>query len=140
VVSLTFDDGWANQYDTVSTLAAHGMKGTYYVNTGQAGTSGFMSWDQLVALDAAGHEVTGHTLDHVDLVAVGATEARRQICDDRQNLVSRGFIAKSFAYPFGAYDTTTESIVRDCGYASGRGAFGLRNIGVSPGFAGEVTA
>ena len=128
VVSLTFDDGWDSQYATVSTLGAHGMKGTYYVNTGHTGQSGQMAWDQLVAIDAAGHEVTGHTLDHTDLVTVDATEARRQICEDRQNLVSRGFLAKSFAYPFGSYDATTQSIVRDCGYASGRGAFGLRNI------------
>jgi peptidoglycan/xylan/chitin deacetylase (PgdA/CDA1 family) len=128
VVSLTFDDGWDDQYATVSTLAAHGMKGTYYVNTGDTGESGHLSWEQLVAMDAAGHEVTGHTLDHVDLVTVGATEARRQICEDRQNLLTRGFIAKSFAYPFGSYDTTAKSLVRDCGYGSGRGAFGLRNI------------
>jgi peptidoglycan/xylan/chitin deacetylase (PgdA/CDA1 family) len=128
VVSVTFDDGWANQYETVSTLAAHGMKGTYYVNTGRTGTSGFLSWDQLVALDAAGHEVTGHTLDHVDLVAAAATEVRRQVCDDRQNLVARGFVATSFAYPFGEYNATVKSIVQECGYASGRGAFGLRNI------------
>jgi peptidoglycan/xylan/chitin deacetylase (PgdA/CDA1 family) len=128
VVSLTFDDGWADQYETRSTLAAHGIKGTYYVNTGRTGTTGFLSWAQLVALDADGHEVTGHTLDHVDLVAATATEARRQVCDDRQNLVSRGFVAKSFAYPYGEYNETAKSIVQECGYASGRAAFGLRNI------------
>ena len=37
MVSLTFDDGWDNQYATVLELAAHGMKGTYYVNTGDTG-------------------------------------------------------------------------------------------------------
>lgn len=128
VVSLTFDDGWADNYETRSALATHGMKGTYYVNTGRTGTSGYMSWPQLVALDADGHEITGHTLDHVDLAAATATEARRQVCDDRQNLVSRGFVAKSFAYPFGEYNATAESIVQECGYASGRAAYGLRNI------------
>ena len=128
VVSLTFDDGWADQYETRSALAVHGIKATYYVNTGRTGTSGFLSWAQLVALDADGHEVTGHTLDHVDLAAATATEARRQVCDDRQNLVSRGFVATSFAYPFGEYNATVKSIVRECGYASGRGAFGLRSI------------
>ena len=128
VISLSFDDGWADQYEARSTLAAHGMKGTYYVNTGRTGTGGFMSWAQLVTLDADGHEVAGHTLDHVDLVAATATEARRQVCDDRQSLVSRGFVAKSFAYPYGEYNETAKSIVQECGYASGRAAFGLRNI------------
>jgi peptidoglycan/xylan/chitin deacetylase (PgdA/CDA1 family) len=128
VVSLTFDDGWADNYQTRSTLAAHGMKGTYYVNTGRTGTSGWMSWNQLVTLDADGHEIAGHTLDHVDLVAATEAEARRQVCDDRQNLLSRGFVAPSFAYPFGEYNATAKSIVQECGYASGRGAFGLRNI------------
>ena len=131
IVSLTFDDGWADQYDARATLAAYGMKGTFYVNTGPTGTPGYMSWEQLVALDAEGHEVTGHTLDHADLVATASTnlvEARRQVCEDRQNLVSRGFLAKHFAYPYGEYNTTAKSIVRDCGYATGRGAFGLRNI------------
>jgi peptidoglycan/xylan/chitin deacetylase (PgdA/CDA1 family) len=40
VVSLTFDDGWADQYQTRSTLAGHGIKGTYYVNTGRTGARG----------------------------------------------------------------------------------------------------
>ena len=128
VVSLTFDDGWADNYETRSTLAAYGLKGTYFVNSGVLETGGFMSWPQLVALDADGHEVTGHTLDHADLVAVTDTEARRQVCEDRQNLVSRGFLAKSFAYPYGEYDATAKSIVRECGYASARAAYGLRNI------------
>ena len=98
MVSLRSDDSWADQYEARSTLAAHGIRGTYYVNTGRTGTSGFMSWAQLVVLDADGHEIAGHTLDHVDLVAATATEARRQVCDDRQNLVSRGFVSKIFAY------------------------------------------
>jgi peptidoglycan/xylan/chitin deacetylase (PgdA/CDA1 family) len=128
VVSLTLDDGWDNQYTARPILAAHGMKATFFVNTNTMGTSGFLSWQQLAALNGDGHEVAGHALDHVNLVAAGATEARRQICDDRANLLGRGFVVTSFAYPFGEYDDTVKAIVRDCGYASGRGAFGLRNI------------
>ncbi len=51
-----------------------------------------------------GHEIGGHTLTHVDLVTVPATEARRQICDDRAALVAMGFPVTSFAYPFGSTD------------------------------------
>jgi peptidoglycan/xylan/chitin deacetylase (PgdA/CDA1 family) len=128
VVSITFDDGTADQNAARSILAARGMNATFYVNTGQIGTSGFLSWSDLAALNADGNEIAGHTLDHVDLTAVSSTEARRQVCDDRTNLTMRGFIAPSFAYPYGEYDATVKTIVRECGYVSGRAAFGLRNI------------
>ena len=135
VVSLTFDDGWANQATAASALAAHGMKGTFYVNTNAIGTADHLSWAQLEAFDAAGNEIGGHTLNHPDLTTLSATNAQHEICDDRANLVAHAFIATSFAYPGGAYDSTTgagsldaSSIVRNCGYSSGRGAFGLHSI------------
>jgi peptidoglycan/xylan/chitin deacetylase (PgdA/CDA1 family) len=128
VVSLTFDDGWANQTTAASVVAAHGMKGTFYVNTNTIGTAGHLSWSQLEAFDSAGNEVTGHTLDHPDLTTLSSAQAQSQVCDDRANLVAHGFVATSFAYPFGSFDSTTETIVRNCGYSSGRGAFGLHNI------------
>lgn len=133
VISLAFDDGVANQVTTRSMLATHGMLGTFYVNTADIGQrADRMGWEDLVALNADGHEIAGHTLNHVDLTQVDSAEARRQICDDRANLLSRGFIATSFAYPFGAYNGTAKAIVRDCGYSSGRGAFGLRRIVNNP--------
>jgi peptidoglycan/xylan/chitin deacetylase (PgdA/CDA1 family) len=127
-VSLTFDDGWADQAEARSILAEHGMNATFFVNTNEIGTTGHLSWTQLDAFNADGNEITGHTLDHLDLTTLALTEARRQVCDDRANLVAHGFIARSFAYPFGEYDSTAKTIVQECGYASGRGAFGLRNI------------
>jgi peptidoglycan/xylan/chitin deacetylase (PgdA/CDA1 family) len=128
VVSLTFDDGWGSQTTAASALAAHGMRGTFYVNTNTLGTAGFLSWAQLTALDSAGNEITGHTLDHPNLTVLSSTEAQRQVCDDRANLLARGFVATSFAYPFGEFNSTTKTIVQNCGYSSGRGAFGLHNI------------
>lgn len=128
VVSLNFDDGTADQNAARSILAPRGMIATFYISTGKIGASGFLSWSELAALNADGHEIAGHTLDHVDLTAVDSAEARRQVCDDRTNLTARGFIARSFAYPYGEYDSAVETIVQECGYASGRAAFGLRNI------------
>jgi peptidoglycan/xylan/chitin deacetylase (PgdA/CDA1 family) len=128
VVSLTFDDGWANQYTTRSVLEAHGMDATFYLNTNSLGTDGSLSWAQVEALNADGNEIAGHTLDHVDLTTVSSAEARRQVCEDRTNLVNRGFIAHSFAYPYGEYNAAAKTPVQECGYASGRGAYGLRNM------------
>ena len=128
VVSLNFDDGWASQTAAASLLETHGMNGTFYVNSNTVGTADRLSWSQLAAINAQGNEIAGHTLDHVDLTAVDATEARRQVCDDRANIVAHGFVLQSFAYPYGEYNASVKTIVRECGYASGRAAFGLRNI------------
>jgi peptidoglycan/xylan/chitin deacetylase (PgdA/CDA1 family) len=129
VISVTFDDGWADNVTAASLLRDYGMRGTFYVNTNTVGTSAHLSWAQLAAMEADGHEIGGHALDHVDLTGVDAREAHRQILDDRARLTARGFAASSFAYPFGAFNSTVEHIVRDSGYASARGAFGLRKIG-----------
>jgi peptidoglycan/xylan/chitin deacetylase (PgdA/CDA1 family) len=134
VVSVTFDDGWADWYTNArSILAAHATKATFYVNSNRIGTSGFLTWAQLEALHADGHEIGGHTLDHVDITQVSVEEARRQVGDDRATLVGRGFAVESFAYPYGEYNARAQSIVQDCGYASGRAAWGLRNLDVPRG-------
>jgi peptidoglycan/xylan/chitin deacetylase (PgdA/CDA1 family) len=135
VVSLTFDDGWDSQQTAATMLAAHGLKGTFYVNSPNIGQAGYLTWPQLTAFNVAGNEIGGHTLTHPDLTTLTSTQAQHEICDDRTNIQAHGFVVPDFAYPGGAYDGNTgagtldvSSIVKNCGYASGRGAFGLHNV------------
>jgi peptidoglycan/xylan/chitin deacetylase (PgdA/CDA1 family) len=132
IVSLTFDDGSADQDLIPALLASHGMRGTFYVNSGNIGKSGWLTWDQLRELAGDGNEVGGHTLDHVRLTTVTPAEARRQVCDDRRALLARGFEATSFAYPYGESNSAVEEIVRESGYSSGRRAWGLRSAANCP--------
>ena len=133
IVSLTFDDGTADQYAAGPMLARNSVRATFYVNTNKLGTSSsFLAWEQLSGLAADGNEITGHTLDHVDLTTVTTAEATRQVCDDRQALLSHGYAAVDFAYPFGSSNSTVESIVRGCGYQSARRAWGLCRVGLMP--------
>jgi peptidoglycan/xylan/chitin deacetylase (PgdA/CDA1 family) len=125
VVSLTFDDAWSSQTAVGPMLAAEGMHGTFFVNSGNVGSTGFLTWPQLQGLQSAGNEIAGHTINHVDLTTVDATEAQRQVCQDRRALLSEGLNVSEFAYPYGAYNTSIESIVRGCGYNSGRRSWGL---------------
>jgi peptidoglycan/xylan/chitin deacetylase (PgdA/CDA1 family) len=127
VVSVTFDDGIDNQASAVPLLDSHGMKGTFYVNAGRVGEPGYLTWDELVSMAAGGHEVGGHTLDHVDLTTVSTSEARYQVGENRAHLLKRGFADEDFAFPYGAgwHDPTLKSIVQECGYSSARGAWGL---------------
>jgi hypothetical protein len=131
IVSFTFDDGRQTQYSARGPLAAHGMRGTFYINSGVVAdtTDGFyMTWAQIQGLAADGNEITGHSLTHPHLVNLSSDAARHEICDDRTNLLNRGFTpVASFAYPYAEYNATVQSIVRECGYTSARGVGGIRS-------------
>ncbi len=131
IISLTFDDGTSDQYLVGRLLAAAGLRATFYVNSNTVGSSAaFLSWDELCGLAADGHEIGGHTLDHVDLTAVDASEAARQVEEDRDALAARGFDVTGFAYPYGARSESVESIVRRSGYRSARRSWGLCAAGI----------
>jgi peptidoglycan/xylan/chitin deacetylase (PgdA/CDA1 family) len=129
VVSFTFDDGDADQIQAAQVLHSYGMRGTFYIITGVVGASGYFSLSDLHTLAAEGHEVTGHTVSHLEVPHVTAAEARRQICDGRDTLMKWGFHSTSFAYPGGVYSPATEAIVRGCGFNSARTVIGLRSPG-----------
>jgi peptidoglycan/xylan/chitin deacetylase (PgdA/CDA1 family) len=121
IVSLTFDDGSADQMAGLPALQSHGMVATYYLNSAKiSGDANYMTWQNVSDLHNAGNEIAGHTAYHPDLTQIDPTEAQRQICYDRDNLLARGYNVTDFAYPFGAYSSSVESIVQSCGYNSGR--------------------
>jgi peptidoglycan/xylan/chitin deacetylase (PgdA/CDA1 family) len=130
---LTFDDGTATQYQAGQMLADHGMHGTFYVNSSRVGTSDYyMTWANIHELAAEGNEIGGHTAHHVNLPQTDATEARRQICQDRENLLNQGFAAKNFAYPYGAFNSSIEQMVQACGYNSARSSSPQTAEGIPP--------
>src|SRR5262249_11169408 len=60
-VSLTFDDGFADQKEGAALLRRHGMHGTFFVNSGNLDQPGRLSWADLHLLVADGNEIGGHT-------------------------------------------------------------------------------
>ncbi len=132
IVSLTFDDGQASHYAVaMSMMGPRGLVGTYYINSAMVGSSGYyMTWPQIHEIAAAGNEIGGHTLHHVNLNNVDATTARTEVCDDRSALIAQGFTqVTSFAYPEAAVNATAQQIVRECGYDTGRTVGDLWNEG-----------
>ena len=120
VVSLTFDDGDADNFAMGALLQQYGLRATFYIPSGLVGQPGFMTWDQLKSLQAAGNEIGGHSLDHTKLQGLGTDALRHEICDDRQNLIEHGFTPVSLAYPFGNYDPNVKAMAKECGYAGAR--------------------
>src|SRR5688572_22648241 len=70
VVSLTFDDTHADNFQVGALTEARGMRAVFYVNSGRVGQPGSMSLQQLQTLEAAGHEIAGHTISHARLAAI----------------------------------------------------------------------
>jgi peptidoglycan/xylan/chitin deacetylase (PgdA/CDA1 family) len=125
VVSLTFDDGLASQYDARALLAEHGLHATFFVNSGRIGHPNSMTLTELRDLQSDGNEIGGHTVSHARLTALAPDGQRSEICDDRQKLLAAGLDATDFAYPFGASDPSAESVAAECGYTSAREIGGL---------------
>src|SRR5215831_369682 len=121
VVTIQFDDGNADAFQWISGLNNYGFPATYYVNSGTIGTAGHLSWDQLTSLSQAGNDIGSHTIDHVDLKKLKLADARFQVCQDRVNIASHGLMPESFAYPFGDFNSTVETlVVQYCGDNSAR--------------------
>ena len=73
-------------------------------------------------------------MNHVNLKTATDYQTKvNEVCNNRQDLVNRGFWPVSFAYPEGAYDATAEQIVQSCGYTTGRAAGGLDVNGTGAG-------
>jgi peptidoglycan/xylan/chitin deacetylase (PgdA/CDA1 family) len=120
IVSLTFDDGNADNFAAGTLLAQNGLHGTFYIPSGLVGTPGFMTWDQLKTLQAAGQEIGGHSLNHMKLSGLDLPALHHEICDDKTNLLDHGFNPVSFAYPFGNYDPNVKQVLHECGYLGAR--------------------
>jgi peptidoglycan/xylan/chitin deacetylase (PgdA/CDA1 family) len=120
VVSLTFDDGDADNYYVRPILAENKLHATFYIVSGFTGSNGYMTEEQLRGLYDDGNEIAGHTLSHTKLTDVRGADLKREVCQDRLNLLAHGFEVTSFAFPYGYYDEEARQTVMDCGYNSAR--------------------
>jgi peptidoglycan/xylan/chitin deacetylase (PgdA/CDA1 family) len=136
-ISLTFDDGNADQMTALPILQKYNMHGTFYIISGAIGAPNYLTLANLGTINGQGNEIAGHTVSHPDLTTVPTDEATRQVCNGRAQLASWGFPTTDFAYPYAALNPTVESIVQQCGFNSARG---LGDIQSAHGCSGCDTA
>ena len=84
---------------------------------------------RLSALAASGNDIGGKTLDGTPLTTLSTSQQISEMCNGRQNIISHGITPYTFAYPGGAYNTTIESEVQNCGYGNARTAGSLSPSG-----------
>ncbi len=145
-VAITFDDGYADAYETAfPILKKYGFKATFYVITSLLGRPRYMTWEQARELAAAGNVIGSHTLTHPDLSQVGLTEARRQLGESKAEIERQvGQPVLDFCYPSGRYTGSVAAAVKEAGYstavttrygwhASAESAFEISRLRVSGG-------
>ena len=126
-VSITFDDGWADNLEAAQMMQSFGVMGTFYINSGRVGAGPQrMTLAELNQIYAMGHEIGGHTGLHQKLTNFNPTQQKQIICGDRQQLLDWGFNTTSFAYPYGANTPDSMRILSECGYNSARDSGGIR--------------
>lgn len=79
-VAISFDDGEVGQFaHAFPALAARGMTATFFVATSWVGRAGYVSWDQLREMKAAGMSIQSHTHTHPFLSELDAGSVAEEL-------------------------------------------------------------
>lgn len=119
VVVLTFDDGYADQYQyAVPILHEYGDAATFFVITGDLATPRHLTWEQLDVMRALGQDIAAHGVQHDDLSQMTAAQQAYQIDESIAALRTRLHLpVDSYCYPSGRFNRTTLTLVQSAGVA-----------------------
>ncbi|MGO2199705.1 MAG: polysaccharide deacetylase family protein, partial [Pseudolactococcus laudensis] len=147
IVWVTFDDGYKNAHDTaMPILTALGMKGSFFIITGNLGNEDTMTDVMLSDLKANPlMSVGSHTVSHPDLEYSSNEAANAELVDSKKyldNLLHQD--TSVICYPAGRYNTETAGLAEAAGYklglttnpglaSSANGLFALNRVRVSYG-------
>jgi peptidoglycan/xylan/chitin deacetylase (PgdA/CDA1 family) len=119
-VALTFDDGFANNYDEVfPRLKQHQCKATIYLSPEIEGISK-LSPAQIAEMAASGLvEFGAHTLTHIALLRTADDIAEAEILGSRRAVEQlTGQPCLTFSYPYGRYTSAHVAMVQGMGFTS----------------------
>ncbi|MEO2175806.1 MAG: polysaccharide deacetylase family protein [bacterium] len=126
VISITFDDAYANVYDNAwPLLRQHNFPSTLFVTTELVGNRSYLSWDQLREMKALGVTIANHSHSHPHMLRRAEVESEDQWLarirweiNKAQELLQAnlGDIPKLFAFPYGEYDLQVLELVESLGY------------------------
>lgn len=126
--AITFDDGYRNNYDTAyPMLREFGFPFTLFISSGLVGSNAnlYLNWDQIREMSANGVTIANHGISHLYLLARqdGEDEAawlqriEHEIVTAEETIQAEtGQSHKLFAYPYGEYDRTIQTLVENLGF------------------------
>jgi peptidoglycan/xylan/chitin deacetylase (PgdA/CDA1 family) len=113
LVSVTFDDGWTNQFQNARPLLlSNHIPATFYIISGElTDQPDYMSAAQVKTLQTDGNEIASHSVTHPDLTTLSQASLVQEMSQSQAALQSAmGVPITDFAYPFGAYNANTIAV------------------------------
>ena len=112
-VSIDFDDGYESAYlNGMPILDKAGIKTTQFIITQLIGHPLFLTQDQILTLQAEGHEIGAHTRTHPHLSTLTDDQQKNEILGSYDDLVAMGIRPNWFAYPYGDYNSISVTDAR----------------------------
>lgn len=116
---ITFDDGERSQFhNALPALAEYGLRATYFVTPGLIGTARkFLGWDELKALQSAGHSIQSHGCSHKFLTFCSETELVQELTASKRLLEDTlGSNVEEISVPGGRWDRRVITACAAAGY------------------------
>ena len=129
-VAISIDDAYLSVYEKGwPRFQEAGFPITLFVATGPIDRNlrGYMSWDQLRELQAAGVSIGSQTNSHPHMHRISIEAVRDELTSSNQRFIDElGLRPELFAYPYGEYNLEVIEAVKDAGFIA---AFG-QNSGI----------
>ncbi len=124
-LTLSYDDGVVFDRRLIEIMKAHGLKGTFNINSGRF--SDGTNSRKLTAKEAfelytdSGMEVALHGVEHLHLAELSDERKVYEIMQDKINLEKIfGTLVRGMAYAYGNFDDACIEVLKRCGIEYGR--------------------
>jgi len=131
LISVTFDDGYETTYEAaIPIMQKRGIHTTQYILSGVENNPLYLDWDQVKAIQAAGHEIGCHTINHPDLQTIDDQDVMHQLMGCKTTMAKYVGPVTDFASPYGSENARTLSDIKKV-FASQRNTNGDSSNGVT---------
>lgn len=106
IISVTFDDGWESVYSKGAPLfEKYGIRTTQYVLSGTFDYYNYMSRQQILSMQSAGHDIESHTVNHNDLTTLNDNDLNFELRQSKADISKlTGKVVEDFASPLDRYN------------------------------------
>jgi peptidoglycan/xylan/chitin deacetylase (PgdA/CDA1 family) len=117
-IVITFDDGYENNFtDALPILKEFNFPATVFISPDLFGQAGYLTVEQIAALQRAGFTLGSHGMRQAYLPEVSRAEQEHEIFDSRRIISQQfGVPVKFYCFPLGGYNDEIKKMVKSAGY------------------------